>query len=145
MGYASILNGGVIENFCDAVNTSLKNHADSMTNSEWESKYGRGIPREGILDSLVSPRFARVAFIEGIPGSGKTTGVFNNLIVLLKKYHPEVLKNVWIVHATEDSAKDLAKNLGLDTATTLDREHYMRKISQEWKDFKDYPQKSSKR
>lgn len=144
LGYASILNGGVIENFCDAVNTSLKNHADSMTNSEWESKYGKGIPREGILDSLVSPRFARVAFIEGIPGSGKTTGVFNNLIVLLKKYHPEVLKNVWIVHATEDSAKDLAKNLGLDTATTLDREHYMRKISQEWKDFKDYPQKSSK-
>ena len=62
----------------------------------------------------------------------------------MKKYHPEVLKNVWIVHATEDSAKNLAKDLNLDSAVALDREHYMKRISQEWKDFKDYPQKPSK-
>ena len=119
MGYASILNGGVIENFCNAVNTSLKNYANSMTDAEWKSKYGDGILREGVLDSLVAPRFARVTFIEGIPGSGKTTGVFNNLIVLLKKYHPEVLKSIWIGHATEDSASALKTNLNLDSESIL--------------------------
>lgn len=144
LGYASILNGGVIENFCNAVNTSLKNYANSMTDAEWKSKYGDGILREGVLDSLVAPRFARVTFIEGIPGSGKTTGVFNNLIVLLKKYHPEVLKSIWIGHATEDSASTLKTNLNLDSATALDRGHLMKRVSQEWRDFKDYPQKSSK-
>lgn len=142
LGYASILNGGMIDKFCDAVNTSLKNYAASMTDSEW--KYAPGIIRELVLDSSVAPRFSRVTFIEGIPGSGKTTGVFNNLIVLLKKYHPEVLKSVWIGHATEDSAKGLKADLNLDSATTLDREHLMKRVTQEWKDFKDYPQKSSK-
>ena len=144
LGYASILNGEVIENFCSAVNTSLKKYTESVSDAEWKNLYGGKILKSHILDSLVAPRFARVAFIEGIPGSGKTTGVFNNLILLLKKYHPEVLKNVWIVHATEDSAKNLAKDLNLDSAVALDREHYMKRISQEWKDFKDYPQKPSK-
>ena len=53
LGYASILNGGMIDKFCDAVNTSLKNYAASMTDSEW--KYAPGIIRELVLDSSVAP------------------------------------------------------------------------------------------
>lgn len=150
LGYASILNGGVIDNFCNAVNTSLKKWAESFKNDDELQESTRytddkgnsykveHISKDFILDSSVSPRFSRVTFIEGIPGSGKTTGVFNNIIVLLKKYHPEVLKSVWIGHATEESAGNLKKDLNLDSAVALDKNKLMTKVSTEWKSFESY-------
>ena len=150
LGYASILNGGVIDNFCNAVNTSLKKWAEPFKNDDELQESTRytddkgnsykveHISKDFILDSSVSPRFSRVTFIEGIPGSGKTTGVFNNIIVLLKKYHPEVLKSVWIGHATEESAGNLKKDLNLDSAVALDKNKLMTKVSTEWKSFESY-------
>lgn len=150
LGYASILNGGVIDSFCDAVNISLKKWADSFesnndlqeatkyTDDKGDSYTVENVHKDFILDSSVSPRYSKVTFIEGIPGSGKTTGVFNNIIVLLKKYHPEVLKNVWVGHATEDSANGLKAALNLDSATALDKNKLMPRVSSEWKSFESY-------
>lgn len=137
LGYTSILNGKVIDSFCESVNIALTKFAENSSDAELDNKYG--ILKDGVLDSRVAPRFSRVTLIEGIPGSGKTTGVFNNIIVLLKKYHPEVLKNVWIGHTTEDNANNLKKDLDIASAVALDREHLMKRVSQEWSDFANYP------
>lgn len=132
LGYASVLNGGMVDNFCNAVNASLKKYAQEHPDiDEYASKIKNTIP-EFILDSEAAPRFSKVTFIEGIPGSGKTSGVFSNLIVLLKKYHSDVLKNVWIGHATEDSAKELRETLNIETAVINNKEQLMKRISSDW-------------
>nr|DAK03517.1 MAG TPA: AAA domain protein [Bacteriophage sp.] len=35
-----------------------------------------------------------------MPGTGKSAGVYRNLISLIRLTNPDLLKNVWIAHAT---------------------------------------------
>lgn len=143
MGYASIVNGSVIDKFVDAVNNSIKHDWKTLSLEEKKELSQRVYPNmnwDFALDSVVAPRFSRVSFIEGIPGSGKSSGVYNTLVTLLKKYHPEVLDSVWLAHATKDSAEKLATSLNIKDAkktSTNDKESLMKKISSDWRETLD--------
>ena len=149
LGYSSIINGGVIDNFCNAVNKSLSTWAKEMSPKEFSDaiKYTRvgirsttsvtmeGISKDFILDSAISPRFSRTVFIEGISGSGKSSAVLRNIVTMLKTYHKDVLSDVWIAHSSEDNAVKLSKELGLPTADSMSRTKIMPKIAQDWKNY----------
>ena len=142
LGYTAIVNGSVIDSFVDAVNQSIKTDWETLSPEEKKTisyKIDPVLNWDFALDSSIAPRFSRVAFIEGIPGSGKTTGVYKTIVTLLKKYHPDTLKNVWVGHATQDSAEKLASSLKLDEAksTPMDKEKFMRKISSQWSESQD--------
>lgn len=133
LGYANALNGQVVSAFAQAVNESLLEDSVNLTLDERKKISSRvSVNWKYILDSRVAPRFSNIAFFEGIPGSGKTTGVYNGVITLLRKFHPSLLKDVWIGHATKESAKKLSNSLHLDKAVISDKTNLMKMVSQEW-------------
>lgn len=142
LGYASIINGSVIDKFVSSVNESIRNDWKNLSTEEKKiisKKLDPQLHWDFALDSSVAPRFSKVTFIEGIPGSGKTTGVFNTIITLLKKYHSDTLSNIWIGHATQSSADKLVEALKLEgkKTTSVDKPGLMKKISSQWYESKD--------
>jgi hypothetical protein len=75
-------------------------------------------------------------FIEGIPGSGKSKGVFSSIINIVKNIDPDILKGAMYVHATEKSASEANTETGLN-GSALDRTKFLQWVSSEWKDTKD--------
>ena len=70
-------------------------------------------------------------FIEGAPGTGKSKGVFKNIIETIKNIDPTILDKAWYAHATENSAKEASSYLGLN-GETFDRKKLLTKLSNEW-------------
>ena len=145
--YASIINGNVFTHFYKAIRLGIR--------QDWESKK---IPeRKEILKKLGNaerfaedkytkycfnflpiPKYKNVFLTEGIPGSGKSTGVFKTTIDLLRKFHKEILDSVIIAHgANPDSALSLQEGVGLskDNSTAFGRDALMKFIRANWVDY----------
>jgi hypothetical protein len=73
----------------------------------------------------VVPQFDDMVFIEGIPGSGKSGGVFRGIKVLLNNLDKSLLENVVYAHVTEDKAKQAADNIGLSGYKAMDKTQLM--------------------
>lgn len=56
----------------------------------------------------------RSIFIEGIPGSGKSSATLKTLTDILDKFHPNLLKNIVIVSNSKENSRTLAETLGFD-------------------------------
>lgn len=84
----------------------------------------------------VLPQYRNMVFIEGIPGSGKSKGVFSNIINIVKQIDPDVLNGALYVHATEKAAKEANAETGLN-GTALERTKFLQWVSSDWKDTKD--------
>ena len=82
------------------------------------------------LESAIAPRFLNTILIEGVPGSGKSSGVAATLVAMLKaNKHDNILKNAWFAHIGEKEAKQLAKDSGLAEATALSRASLLEKVT----------------
>lgn len=57
----------------------------------------------------------RSIFIEGVPGSGKSSATLKTLTDILDKFHPNLLKNVVIVSNSKENSKRLVETLGMDS------------------------------
>lgn len=129
-GYASIKNGNVFDKFVDAYKKSLIDDYDI-----YAAKEKNVIPKEYILESPFAPRYPRITLIEGIPGSGKTRGVYKSIINLLKKDPNFNLKNAWVVNTNIKTAKSLASELNFSESTkvtVMDKKKLMTTVSPEW-------------
>lgn len=151
--YASIVNGNVFSSF-------YKAHRQAML-EDWKSKtvdQRREIAKlinidesllsddmaDYALNFLPAPRYQNIILTEGIPGSGKSTAVYSTTIKLLQQTHPDLLKNVAVVHgANADSAVKLRDDVGLkqDNSKTYGREEFMKEINPEWKEYQLDPVK----
>ena len=151
--YASIVNGNVFSSF-------YKAHRQAML-EDWKSKtidQRREIAKlinidesllsddmaDYALNFLPTPRYQNIVLTEGIPGSGKSTAVYSTTIKLLQQTHPDLLKNVLVVHgANADSAVKLRDDVGLkqDNSKTYGREEFMKEINPEWKEYQLDPVK----
>ena len=82
------------------------------------------------LESAIAPRFLNTILIEGVPGSGKSSGVAATLVAMLKaNKHDNILKNAWFAHIGENEAKQLAKDLlNLFVKTTITYEYVILSI-----------------
>lgn len=128
---AAITNGEVFAKFAEAQNKALLNYIkanpdaksgirkegspDYKTNREAYYKKGTDeIDLSRVKDSSVSVDFLRTVLVEGIAGSGKSTGVAKQIIRMLMlndTTKAKVLSNVWITHTSKEKAFEFAKSL----------------------------------
>ncbi len=143
--YANIVNGNVFTAFAKAFRESMvkdwksksveekKRILTSLNNSEAlaDDKFV-----DYALNFLPVPRFTNVVLTEGIAGSGKTSSVFTQTVTMLKKFNPDVLKNVAIVHgASKSSAEEIQSLLEIENSKSYDRAGWMKEISSQWKEY----------
>lgn len=88
-----------------------------------------------VLNIVAVPKYQNIVLTEGIPGSGKSTGVFQSTLKMLKAFHPDLLSSVAVIHgANPDSAKTLRDDIGLDAnnSKTYGRVEWMKEINPSW-------------
>ena len=123
IAYSAILNNKVFNNFVNAYNLALNKFA--------ETNDIRGQGEFLGVDSDVSIDFTNTVLIEGIAGAGKSLGATLTLIKLIKAnpHTKHLLDNVWVVHTTEDKAKNLSEKLGISNIKTFSHTSLMKHIS----------------
>lgn len=155
--YTSIVNGNIFSNFYKAYRQAIVEDWKSKTvdqRREIAKIIDLGVKTSEVLLSddmadyalnfLPAPRYQNIILTEGIPGSGKSSAVYSTTIKLLQQTHPDLLKNVAVVHgANADSAVKLRDDVGLkqDNSKTYDREEFMKEINPEWKEYQLDPVK----
>lgn len=146
LGVAAITNMNMLNSFVDAYrNTVVKEFNEKLSEDE-RKKLLNDFDNSGDLyakDLLkyfgghnVLPQYRNMVFIEGIPGSGKSKGVFTNVINVAKQIDPEFLKDALYIHATQKAADEANSATGLN-GKALDRTEFLKWISSEWKDTKN--------
>lgn len=137
LGVASIVNMDILNTFVDAYkDTVVKDFKNKNEEDRKNLLKGKGeIFATKLLDYFGGhdqiPQYHNMIFIEGAPGTGKSKGVFKNIVETLKNIDPTVLDKAWYAHATEDSAKEASEHLGLN-GETFDRKKLLKKLSDEW-------------
>ena len=133
-----IVNPDAFSKFVDAYNNQVKKQIDDYrksgkTTNPWIPSKGYDYP------TLITAK--RQFFIQGAPGTGKSSAVLTTTLEAIKKMNPDLLKNVWVVSNTKQNADSLAKSLGLNGVQTMASHgdnSYMEKISvgynQQYKD-----------
>lgn len=149
--YASVMNGNIFTAFYNAYRYAVTQ--DWQRKSEDERKQTlRQLGKEEsdvmllskdefapyALNFLSVPRYQNIVLTEGIPGSGKSTGVFQSTLRLLKQFHPEILSSVAVVHgANADSAVTLRNDIGLtqDNSKTYGKTEWMKEVNPSWREY----------
>lgn len=127
LAYATVLHGDEVTDWVLALQDAVK--ANILNNPDAVSKLGLG-NSDMPLESAIAPRFLNTILIEGVPGSGKSSGVAATLVAMLKaNKHDNILKNAWFAHIGENEAKQLAKDSGLAEATALSRASLLEKVT----------------
>lgn len=140
LGVASIVNMDILNTFVDAYKDTVvqdfKNKKSEEERIELLNKLNSGsvfakelLKYFGGHDQI--PQYHNMIFIEGAPGTGKSKGVFKNIVETIKNIDPTILDKAWYAHATEDSAKEASSFLGLN-GETFDRKKLLTKLSNEW-------------
>ena len=115
IAFAAITNGKAFGIFAKAYNKALTKYADTLSEDELIKKFhlSEDIKNLAGTDSIVSINFLRTILVEGIAGSGKSSGVARAIIRMLaaNKDTKDLLKGIWIVHTSSENAETLAKNL----------------------------------
>ena len=128
LNVAMVVNGDVMNNFAKAYAKSVFDNFKNMSEAQRRTaltRLGRNAgeidayqkdPDSFQLDHAVE-KFANIVLTEGIAGSGKTGGVFDSTVRVLKQIDPELVKNAWVVNATLENAKKLASDLQIEGKT----------------------------
>lgn len=111
-----LINPKVFNLFADAYNANL------MENDQDDKGY-----------SYINAR--RSIFIEGLPGSGKSSAVLKTLTDILDKFHPKLLEKVVIVSNSKENAETLKNNLQLEKAQHFGIEEFRQKIMNNYVPF----------
>lgn len=116
--YSFILNPQVFEKFAQAYNEVYKEQltAERIKNGDTSTT----------LDTDEYLMSIRHFLVEGIPGSGKTSSVFNTLYNILKNNHPELLQKIWFVSNSKQNAENSSKNM--EGVISMSKEEYFKKI-----------------
>lgn len=145
--YASVVNGNIFTAFYNAYRHAITQDWQRKSVDERKQVLERLGKFEGLakdelapyaINFLSAPRYQNIILTEGIPGSGKSTGVFQSTLRLLKQFHPEALSSVAVVHgANADSAVTLRDDIGLtqDNSKTYGRTEWMKEVNPNWREY----------
>ena len=142
LSIANIVNGNLISKFSEAAknaalsylnNLSIKDRFTFLKSQGYSDSvaalYATNEGKKLLSNTPLVSRFDNIVLVTGIPGAGKSSGVFKLSADYLKKYYPNVLDNVWVCHTSIDKAKGLRSNIGLSDGQNFDRETLLTKIS----------------
>ena len=122
MNYASVVRGNVFTQFMNAKRQAIKDdwktrsessRKEILTKLGSEEDFSDKKFDDYIFNLVKPPQFSNVVLTEGIPGSGKTTGVLETTIAMLEKFNKEVLSNVAVLHIDDKRADKLGKDCNL--------------------------------
>ena len=128
LNVAMVLNGDVVNNFAKAYAKSILQHFKSLDRDGRSIVLGRlGYNENQIrayqenpeafgLDSACE-KFENVVLTEGIAGSGKSGGVFDSTVRVLRQVDPAILEGAFVVSATLEHADSLKSDLKLNGKT----------------------------
>lgn len=145
--YASVVNGNIFTAFYNAYRHAITQDWQRKSVDERKQVLERLGKFEGLakdelapyaINFLSAPLYQNIILTEGIPGSGKSTGVFQSTLRLLKQFHPEALSSVAVVHgANADSAVTLRDDIGLtqDNSKTYGRTEWMKEVNPNWREY----------
>lgn len=133
MAFSFLMNQPLFEKFGKAFNEKILKELPGVDAKHYREIYGKYISKDSRLDNSYALQFMHTFLVEGIPGAGKSTGFYQVLINMLKSYKPELLKNVWIIHTSEEKADKLGNDLGLENVKAFSKESYLTYISDGYK------------
>ena len=138
--YAKFANPKMIQKFTDFKRKLLEEYVNNITkeqlielNKLGLTPFGRGALdssnidealikfKENLLSLSAYPEFEDViTLVEGMPGTGKSFGVDDLIIKMLRKHHKEYLNNAIVINTTPETAENLAKALNIDKYYTIE-------------------------
>ena len=134
LNVAMLMNGDVMNNFAKAYAIHLANNFKNLSEEQRKAKLAK-LEGEGsgayqfylenpeFFDSHHAvEKFANIILTEGIAGSGKTGGVFDSTVRVIKELKPELLDEAFVVNATLANAEKLKRDLNL-TGKTFSTSH----------------------
>lgn len=151
LGIGAITNMDALNAFVDAYrNTVIKEFNGTSSKAERERLLKQFDENStGFADELLKyfasydalPQYHNMVFIEGIPGSGKSGGVFKIIKAVMDQIDPEWLKGSIYAHVTQKSAEKAGGEggLNLEGAQYHDKASLMRYMSADWKDVLKNP------
>ena len=142
LSVANIVNGNLISKFSKAAknaalsylnNLSIKDRFTFLKSQGYSESvaalYATNEGKKLLSNTPLVTRFDNIILVTGVPGAGKSSGVFKLTADYLKKYYPNALDNTWVCHTSVDNAKGLRSNIGLSDGQNFDRETLLTKIS----------------
>ena len=141
---AAVVNGDMFRTFGKALRESLLETWNSKpeTREQIRSEYGSHILKDGFEDWFANadflPNFDNIVFIEGIAGSGKSTGVLKSWSKLLAKTNPEFIsEKVLIAHTSKEKADVLGKSSSFTNYEAHDHDSLLSWMSSDYKNTQD--------
>ena len=138
---ASIVNGNMFKIFGKALRQSLVNiweNSDPTTRKQINIEYGGQLLVDDEFKPIWKnndflPNFDNILFIEGIAGSGKSTGVLKSWSKLMAKANPDFVNQAVIfAHTDKDKAQSLADSTSFTDVTTHDHNSLLLWMSQDY-------------
>lgn len=144
LGVAAISNMPMLNIFVDAYRNTVIKEFNTLSEDERVKLLTTFDGSEGYPKAFlkyfgghnVLPQYKNMIFIEGIPGTGKSFGVFTNVINVIRQLQPDLLNDALYVHANDESAKKANADTGLNSIP-LGRVKFLEYVSSEWKDVRN--------
>lgn len=143
LGVAAIINANNLNTFVEAYRKTVIQEFKSLPETEKTKLLenfdsGSTIFANKLLKYFASydalPQYQNMVFVEGIPGSGKSGGVFKSIKAVIDQIDPNLMKNAVYAHVKSKSAETAGEKIGLEEAQYFDKAELMRWMSPEWKD-----------
>lgn len=139
---AAIVNGDMFKTFGKALRKSLFDFWDSKSENERSEIYdlygGSGILFKDSSKKLFKnndflPNFENIIFIEGIAGSGKSTGVLKTLSRILSNSNPDFVQNkVIFAHTDKTKGETLGNSTDFKNFEAHDHDSLLRYMSSDY-------------
>ena len=136
---ASVVNGDMFRTFGRALRQSLSKiwESDKDTRERIRQESGTTWLTDDKEDYFKNidflPNFDNILFIEGIAGSGKSTGVLKSWSRLMEKANPEfITKKILFAHTDKTKADTLAKSTSFTNYETHDHDSLLKYMSADY-------------
>ena len=124
LNVAMAMNGDVMNNFAKAYAKSIFDQFKGASDDKRRDLLRNAGYDEAQIDFYIKnpdqfqnehfvEKFANIILTEGIAGSGKTEGVFDSTVRVLRQIKPDILENAFVVNATLANAESLRDKLEL--------------------------------
>ena len=142
---ASVVNGDMFNTFGEAIRTSLLETWESGTEETRDKirhAYGANLLSEDKKDFFKNvdflPNYNNILFIEGIAGSGKSTGTLKIWSKLMAKAAPEwSAKKALFAHTSKEKAEKSAKDTAFTNFEAHDHDSLLTWMSPDYKNKQD--------
>lgn len=146
LGVAAIANSDMLNKFVNAyhdiVVTKFKELSEEDRKKLLENR-GDTIFAKELLEYFsghdVLPQYRNMVFIEGIPGSGKSNGVFKTIKRIIDVVDPSYFENAIYAHTTKQKAETVISEFKFSKAIGQDKSGLMKYMSDDWRDVLKNP------